>query len=191
MMPTMPFVDMTIADLHAYPDCSERAVLLAAVAVEKMTHDHLDFGETQLAIFQYLDTADRVAGSRAEFIPIRPKGDVSISEEIATLGRRLAGDPQAWAVLGRQPHVHLGVSLLHDATIISPRPTGVTRTSVRQVTGLLADNLPFRLRRIEGAQEPTISFARDQMIGTDERLYEALALLNEGFRTAHAGGPGH
>lgn len=182
-MPPMPFIDMSPTDIEEFPDCDERAVLLAALFTEESAHKSFKWCNTQPVVFQYLYTAAMDTWPRASYYPVDLNCCESLSEQISTAARRLRTDRTTRKKLGREDSRHLGVGLIQELIVVTPS----ARKRARQVFGILATGEPFRVRRIRG-NEPTVSFAFGRVVGPDAGLRDAMIELNDGFSDAHRNG---
>jgi hypothetical protein len=184
-MSTIPFVDMSVAEIEDFPDSDERAVLLAALFGERRTHEDRGWGKTRPCLFQFVYTPDRESHPAATIVPVPTDVRRSAAAQIKRAATRLVADDEGRRVLSSRPLIHLGVAFICEASVhrVGGGPSGTARA--RQVMGVLADGQPFRVRRVEG-HEPTVSFTEDRVVAGEAGLYRAMRLLNDGLRDAHA-----
>lgn len=182
-MSTTPFIDMSPDDIKEFPDCDERAVLLAALQNEETAHENFGWCNTNPVLFQYLFTASIDVWPAAAYHPVELHLCETVTEQIAAAAERLTTDREARKRLRRERSKHLGVGLVQEIIVC----TADQRKRARQVFGVFATGEPFRVRRVRGA-EPTVSFAFSVVAGADAGLFRAMADLNDAFNDAHRRG---
>lgn len=182
-MPVMPFIDMSPTDVEEFPDCDERAVLLAALFTEAVAHESFKWCHTEPVVFQYLYTSAMDTWPRASYYAVALHACESSTEQISAAARRLRTDRTTRQQFGQEDSTHLGVGLIQELIVVTPS----ARKRARQVFGILATGEPFRVRRIRGG-EPTVSFAFGRVVGPDAGLRDAMVELNAAFSDAHRNG---